>query len=150
MIWKWRKNPYNNFNYEQIVQTNFGCYFECGICLYLPPDGIWHKVNDPKVGLKWGLGKVGSNLGSNPAGLCWSSAHLVQCEADEPSWTWTQTWVPAWMLDYRLNWTKRSSAILAGKWLSTEVGPAKRPRSVICRCLPSDRTWHKVKSPKAD
>ena len=27
----------------------------------------------------------------NPAGLCWSSALLVQCGPGEPSRTWTQT-----------------------------------------------------------
>ena len=44
-------------------------------------------------------------------GLCWSSAHLVQCEPDEPSWTWTQIWAQACMPDYSLNWTARFSVI---------------------------------------
>ena len=30
---------------------------------------------------------------------------------DEPCWTWIQMQVQAWMPDYSLNWTKRSSAI---------------------------------------
>ena len=33
------------------------------ICLYLPPDKTWHKVNDQKVGMEWVLrgGKVGTD-----------------------------------------------------------------------------------------
>ena len=30
-------------------------YIISGICLCLSPDRTWHKVNDPKVGLKWEL-----------------------------------------------------------------------------------------------
>ena len=48
---------------------------------------------------------------SSPAGLCWSSAHLVQCKLDEPCWMWTQTCVLSRMHDYNLSWAKRSSAI---------------------------------------
>ena len=36
------------------------------ICLCLQPDRTWPKVNDPKV-------DYSGDLGSNPAGLCWSS-----------------------------------------------------------------------------
>ena len=32
----------------------------------------------------------GTNRGSNPAGLSWSSAHLMQRGPDEPSWSWTK------------------------------------------------------------
>ena len=35
-----------------------------------------------KVGMK-GRGRSGTGRDSNPAGLCCSSAHLVQCEPDE-------------------------------------------------------------------
>ena len=35
-----------------------------------------------KVGMRR---RSGRNRGSNPAGLCCSSTHLVQCESDEPS-----------------------------------------------------------------
>ena len=49
--------------------------------------------------------------GSHQARLCWQSANLVQCEPDEPSWTWTQIWGQARMPDYSLNWTARSTAI---------------------------------------
>ena len=37
-----------------------------------------------KVGIK-GKGRSGTSRDSNPAGLCCSSAHLVQCEPDEAS-----------------------------------------------------------------
>ena len=36
-----------------------------------------------KVGIK-GKGRLGTSRGSNPADLCCSSDHLVQCEPDEP------------------------------------------------------------------
>ena len=41
----------------------------------------------PKGRLKWGIkgrGRSGTSRGSNPADLCCPSAHLVQCEPDEP------------------------------------------------------------------
>ena len=38
------------------------------------------------VGIKGG-GQSGTSRGSNPAGLCWSPVHLVQCEPDQRSWT---------------------------------------------------------------
>ena len=52
-----------------------------------------------------------TSRGSNPAGLCWSSTHLVQCGPDEPSRTWTLIRVQARMPEYSLNWTTGSSAI---------------------------------------
>ena len=83
------------------------------ICLCLPPDRTWHKVNDPKVDHSGDLekGKVVQVPGSSPAGVCWSSVHLVQFGSDEPSSSWTQIWVQGRMPDYSLNWTARSSAI---------------------------------------
>ena len=35
----------------------------------------------------------------------------MQCEPDEPSWTWTQIWVQSRVSDYNLNWTARFTAI---------------------------------------
>ena len=55
--------------------------------------------------------RSGTSRGSSPAGLCWSSAHFVQCGPDEPSWTWTQIWDQVRIPNYSLNWTARSSAI---------------------------------------
>ena len=53
---------------------------------------------------------IRGSSGTSPARLCWSSAHLVQCEPDKPSCSWTQIWVQARMPNYRLNWTARSTA----------------------------------------
>ena len=45
----------------------------------------WSKARRPiKVGIK-GRGRSGTSRDSNPAGLCCSSAHLVQCEPGEAS-----------------------------------------------------------------
>ena len=45
----------------------------------------WSKAQRSiKVGIKGG-GRSGTSRDSNPAGLCCSSAHLVQCEPDEAS-----------------------------------------------------------------
>ena len=52
----------------------------------------------------------------NPAWLYWPSAHLVQCQPDEPCWIWAEIKVQAWMPDNRFNWTKKSSAIQCCQW----------------------------------
>ena len=70
--------------------------------------------------------------GSSPAWLCWSKAHLVQCEPDEPSWIWTQIWVQARMPGYSLNWKVRSSDIQRWqrcRWCSspTRRWPSRNP-----------------------
>ena len=71
-------------------------------CLCLSLDRTRHKINDPNVGLKRGLGeaKVRHEQRLEP---CWSSTHLVQCGPDGPSRTWTQIWAQAHMPDYSLN-----------------------------------------------
>ena len=108
-------------------QGRIACYKR--LYLFLPSarqdltQGQWPEGR-LKVGIVEGKGSLGMSRESNPAGLCQSSAHLVQCEPDEPSWTWTQTWVQAQMPDYSLNWTTRSSAILAGQW-PLHAQPAK-------------------------
>ena len=83
---------------------------EVDICLSFPPDRTWHKVNDPRVDYNGDLGegKVEHEPSLDP---CCSSAHLVQCGLDEPSWTWAQIWVQIHMPDFSLNWTAKSSAI---------------------------------------
>ena len=58
--------------------------------------------------------------------LCWSSAHLVQYELDEPSWTWTQIWVQARVPDYSLNWTARSGTIQRGQKCQWCSPPTRR------------------------
>ena len=45
----------------------------------------WSKARRPiKVGIK-GRGRSGTSRDSNPAGLCCSKAHLLQCEPDKAS-----------------------------------------------------------------
>ena len=60
-----------------IISFIFSSYYNIVsyICFCLPPDRIWHKV-------KWPEGRIIVRVmgGESPAGLCWSSAHLVQCE----------------------------------------------------------------------
>ena len=68
-------------------------------CHYLPTDRSWNII----IVVFYGRGRSGTSRGLSPAGLCWSSSHFELCAPDEPSWTWTQTWVQAWMPDYRLN-----------------------------------------------
>ena len=114
------------------------------ICLCLPPDRTWYKVNDPKVddSRNLGEGKVRStSRGLSPAWLCWSSTHLVQCGANETYWTWTQVWVQARMPEYSLNWTTGSSAIQGGQrrqwklWISTCLHSFKHWTCVTsCSC----------------
>ena len=48
------------------------------LCLCLPPDRTWHRVNDLKVdycGDSGGGAGRGTSRGSSPAWLCWSSTH---------------------------------------------------------------------------
>ena len=91
---------------------------EVDICLCLPPGRTWHKVNDLKVDYSgnWEKVRSGSSRDTTLAGLCWSSAHFVQCEPNELCRTWTQSYVRARMPDYSLNWTKRSSDIKYCQW----------------------------------
>ena len=97
------------------------------ICYCLPLDRTWPTVNNQKFDYsgRWGKGRSGSNRDSNPARLYWSSAYLGQYELDEPCWTWTQTWVQAWMADYSWNWTMKFNGIQCCQWNShsPEGGP---------------------------
>ena len=90
------------------------------ICLCLPPDKTWHKVNDLKIDYSedLGRGRLGTSRSLSPAWLCWSSAHFLQYGPDEPCWTWTQIYVQTCMPDYRLNRT-RSSALQRCQWCSS-------------------------------
>ena len=113
------------------------------ICRCLPPDRIWHKVNDPPVGLKWG---------SNPAGLCWLSTRLVQCGPDEPSWSWTQIWVQARMPAYSLNWTARSQCYTRGTkvsilQLAPPEGGLAEAGGLSAANLPLISTTHQARMP---
>ena len=88
------------------------------ICHCLPPDRIWHKVNDLKVNYSrgWGKERSGLNRDSNSSGLCWTLVPLMQCELNEHCRIWTQTWIQVHMPDDSLTWTKRSSTIECWQW----------------------------------
>ena len=132
-----------------------------------------------KVGIK-GRGKSGTSQDSSPAGQCCWSAHLVQCELDEASSFTNPNVGPGTYASLRLKLDTWSSAVHGWQrrqkcssptrrlpsrsWgpirapsllLVSSTHPARMPdgpakRLFICRCLPPDTTWHKVKSPKAD
>ena len=93
-----------------------------------PPDRTQHKVNDLKVDFSGDVGKErsGTSQGLSLAGLCCSSAHLVQCGPIEPSWSLNQIWVLARMPDYSLNWTAKSSAIQEGQRCQCCSSPTRR------------------------
>ena len=63
-----------------------------------------------KVGIK-GEGRSGTSRDSNPAGLCCSSAHLVQCEPDEASSFTNPNVGPGTYASLRFKLDVRSSAI---------------------------------------
>ena len=67
----------------------------------------WRAI---KVGIK-GRGRSGTSWDSNPAGLCCSSAHLVQCEPDEASSFTNPNVGPGTYASLRLKLDPRSSAI---------------------------------------
>ena len=85
-----------------------------------------------------GKGKPSTSRGLSPAGLCLSSAQLVQWGPDEPTWKWTQIWVQAHMPDYSLNMTAGSRVIQYWQmclwWNSTTQwwpGRGRRPFGLI-------------------
>ena len=114
-----------------------------------------------KVGIK-GRGRSGRSRDSNPACLCCSSAHLVQCEPDEASSFTNPNVGPGTYASLRLKLDAWSSAVQRGQKCSSPTrrlpsrswGPirpesalsfehpsgtnARRPN--ICRCLPPDTT----------
>ena len=80
----------------------------------LPPDRTWHKVNDYSGDLR--EGRWSTSRGSNPAGLCCSLTHSVQCGSTEPSsFTNPESGSLARMPGYSLNLRARSSAIHRGQ-----------------------------------
>ena len=50
---KWEMLNKLKYPHSYLVETDKGIKIRCTwlICLCLPPDKTWHKVNDPKVGL---------------------------------------------------------------------------------------------------
>ena len=117
------KNSYTAYTNERLISVTIrsdfqGCQLEyclLFICLFV---AAFHqtgldtrsKARRPiKVGIK-GRGRSGTSRYSNPAGLCCSSAHLVQCEPDEAS-SFTNpnmgrgTYAGLWLeLDSKVSW----------------------------------------------
>ena len=85
-----------------------------------------------KVGIK-GRGRSGRSRDSNPAGLCCSSAHLVQCEPDEASSFTNRNVGPGTYASLRLKLDAWSSAVQRGQKCSS---PTRR--------LPS-RSWGPIR-----
>ena len=121
------------------------------------------------MGIK-GRGRSGTSRDSNPACLCCSSAHLVQCEPDEASSFTNPNVGPGTYASLRLKLDAWSSAVQRGQKCSSPTrrlpsrswGPIRprvcswfrapirhecqtaqlksRGRADICRCLPPDTT----------
>ena len=85
-----------------------------------------------KVGIK-GRGRSGTSRDSNPACLCCSSAHLVQCEPDEASSFTNPNVGPGTYASLRLKLDAWSSAVQRGQKCSS---PTRR--------LPS-RSWGPIR-----
>ena len=85
-----------------------------------------------KVGIK-GRGRLGTSRDSNPACLCCSSAHLVQCEPDEASSFTNPNVGPGTYASLRLKLDAWSSAVQRGQKCSS---PTRR--------LPS-RSWGPIR-----
>ena len=85
-----------------------------------------------KVGIK-GRGRSGTSRDSNPACLCCSSAHLVQCEPDEASSFTNPNVGPGTYASLRLKLDAWSSAVQKGQKCSS---PTRR--------LPS-RSWGPIR-----
>ena len=105
------------------------------------------------MGIK-GRGRSGTSRDSNPACLCCSSAHLVQCEPDEASSFTNPNMSPGTYASLRLKLDAWSSAVQGDKSAArppegcpAEAGGLFGPESAlgfrapnICRCLPPDTT----------
>ena len=91
------------------------------------------KVRRPiKVGIK-GRGRSGRSRDSNPACLCCSSAHVVQCEPDEASSFTNPNVGPGTYASLRLKLDAWSSAVQRGQKCSS-----------LTRRLPS-RSWGPIR-----
>ena len=78
-----------------------------------------------KVGIK-GRGRSGTSRDSNPAGLCCSSAHLVQCEPDEASSFTNPNVGPGTYASLRLKLDAWSSAVQGGQRRQKCSSPTRR------------------------
>ena len=78
-----------------------------------------------KVGIK-GRGRSGMSRDSNPACLCCSSAHLVQCEPDEASSFTNPNVGPGTYASLRLKLDAWSSAVQGGQRRQKCSSPTRR------------------------
>ena len=78
-----------------------------------------------KVGIK-GRGRSGRSRDSNPACLCCSSAHLVQCEPDEASSFTNPNVGPGTYASLRLKLDAWSSAVQGGQRRQECSSPTRR------------------------
>ena len=78
-----------------------------------------------KVGIK-GRGRSGRSRDSNPACLCCSSAHLVQCEPDEASSFTNPNVGPGTYASLRLKLDAWSSAVQGGQRRQKSSSPTRR------------------------
>ena len=78
-----------------------------------------------KVGIK-GRGRSGTSRDSNPACLCCSSAHLVQCEPDEASSFTNPNVGPGTYASLRLKLDAWSSAVQGGQRRQKCSSPTQR------------------------
>ena len=78
-----------------------------------------------KVGIK-GRGRSGTSRDSNPACLCCSSAHLVQCEPDEASSFTNPNVGPGTYASKRLKLDAWSSAVHGGQRRQNCSSPTRR------------------------
>ena len=116
-------------------------YFRRAVSIYPTPvfvaashqTRLRSKARRPiKVGIK-GRGRSGRSRDSNPACLCCSSAHLVQCEPDEASSFTNPNVGPGTYASLRLKLDAWSSAVQRGQKCSS---PTRR--------LPS-RSWGPIR-----
>ena len=112
------------------------------VYLSLPPTRHGSKARRPiKVGIK-GRGRSGTNRDSNPAGLCCSSAHLVQCEPDEASSFTNPNVGPGTYASLR--WQKGQECSSPTRRLPSRSCGRIRPRAVFILRPTNVRIWHKA------
>ena len=127
-IWIKKKGESGNF------YTPIGAYDGAEICELVVFVAVSHqtrldtrsKARRPiKVGIK-GRGRSGRSRDSNPACLCCSSAHLVQCEPDEASSFTNPNVGPGTYASLRLKLDAWSSAVQGGQRRQKCSSPTRR------------------------
>ena len=103
---------------------------ESYICVCLPPDRTWHKVNDPKVDRQAKRAIFVSF--SHQTGL--DTRSMTRRSIDKPR-------------ELYLCLSPTRQDLTQGQW---PEGRSTSQESYIYVCLPPDRTWHKVNDPKVD